>query len=135
MNVELLGLLANHLWQSTLFAAAAGVLTLALRKNRARVRHGVWLAASCKFLVPLSALITLGSHVWPLTPPPIAQSSVFVVANAVGVPFARPATYAPEIPIASRSGDLVQRCFSACELVDLPASQALGLCAGGEFGR
>lgn len=106
MNVELLGLLANHLWQSTLFAAAAGVLILALRKNRAQVRHGVWLAASFKFLVPLSALITLGSHVWPLTPPPIAQSSVLVVANAVGAPFARPATYAPEIPIASRSGDL-----------------------------
>ena len=27
----------NHLWQSTLFAAAAGLLTLALRKNRAPV--------------------------------------------------------------------------------------------------
>jgi len=28
--------LTNHLWQSTLFALAAGLLTLALRKNRAR---------------------------------------------------------------------------------------------------
>ena len=30
--------LANHLWQSTLFAAAAGLLTLALKNNRARLR-------------------------------------------------------------------------------------------------
>jgi hypothetical protein len=28
--------IGNHLWQSTLFAAAAGLLTLALRKNHAR---------------------------------------------------------------------------------------------------
>jgi hypothetical protein len=30
--------LANHLWQSTLFAAVVALLTLALRKNRAHVR-------------------------------------------------------------------------------------------------
>jgi hypothetical protein len=34
-------LVANHLWQSTLFAAVAGLLTLALRKNHARTRHAV----------------------------------------------------------------------------------------------
>ena len=44
--------LANHLWQSTLFAAAAGLLTIALTKNRAAVRYWLWLAASVKFLVP-----------------------------------------------------------------------------------
>jgi hypothetical protein len=33
--------LAKHLWQSTLFAAAAGLLTLAFRKNRAPVRYGL----------------------------------------------------------------------------------------------
>ena len=47
---------ANHIWQSTLFATVAGLLTLALRKNHARVRHGVWLVASCKFLLPFSLL-------------------------------------------------------------------------------
>jgi bla regulator protein BlaR1 len=31
--------IANHLWQSTLFAIVAAVFTLALRKNQARVRH------------------------------------------------------------------------------------------------
>jgi hypothetical protein len=41
--------LANHLWQSTLFAAVAGLLTLTLRKNRAQNRHWLWLAASVIF--------------------------------------------------------------------------------------
>ena len=44
--------ISNHLWQSTMFAVAAGLLTLSLRKQRARVRHAVWLAASLKFLIP-----------------------------------------------------------------------------------
>jgi bla regulator protein BlaR1 len=54
--------LADHLWQSTLFAGMAGLLTLALARNRARVRHGVWLAASIKFLIPVSLLIALGGQ-------------------------------------------------------------------------
>jgi hypothetical protein len=44
--------LANHLWQSTMFAAVAGLLTLALRKNRAQMRYWLWLSASVKFLIP-----------------------------------------------------------------------------------
>ena len=31
--------LFNHLWQSTLFAAAVGLLVLALKKNHAQARH------------------------------------------------------------------------------------------------
>ncbi len=54
--------MANHLWQSTLFAALAALLTLAFKKNQARIRHHLWLAASLKFLVPLSLLIGLGRH-------------------------------------------------------------------------
>ena len=54
--------LANHLWQSTLFAGAAGLLTLALKKNRAQVRYWVWLAASVKFLIPFSLLVSVGSY-------------------------------------------------------------------------
>jgi hypothetical protein len=37
--------LMNHLWQSTVFAAVAGLLTLALRSNRAETRYWVWFAA------------------------------------------------------------------------------------------
>ena len=54
--------IGNHLWQSTLFAAVAGLLTLALRKNQARVRYWLWLVASLKFLVPFSLLTSLGSR-------------------------------------------------------------------------
>ena len=58
--------LGNHLWQSTLFAIAAGLLTLLLRKNQARARYGLWLAASLKFLIPFSWLVGIGSHLpWP----------------------------------------------------------------------
>src|SRR6185437_4423680 len=53
---------ADLLWQSTLFAAAAGLLTLALRKNSARVRYSLWLAASLKFLIPFSLLVAIGSQ-------------------------------------------------------------------------
>ena len=55
--------LANHIWQSTLFASAMGLLTLMLRRNRAAVRYGLWLAASVKFLIPFSLLVAMGSHV------------------------------------------------------------------------
>lgn len=54
--------LANHLWQSTLFVAIAGLLVLALRNNRASVRYWIWFSASVKFLLPFSLLIALGSH-------------------------------------------------------------------------
>lgn len=58
--------IANHLWQSTFVAAIAGVLTLMLRKNRARIRYWIWLTASIKFLVPFSFLIALGGMFpWP----------------------------------------------------------------------
>jgi hypothetical protein len=54
--------MGNHLWHSTLFAITAGLLTLALRKNRARARYWLWLAASVKFLVPFSLLVVVGSR-------------------------------------------------------------------------
>src|SRR5215468_170502 len=54
--------LANHLWQSTFFAAVVAAACFALRKNRARLRYWLWLTASAKFLVPFSLLVGLGSH-------------------------------------------------------------------------
>src|SRR5262249_35854259 len=51
--------LANHLWQSTVFAAAAGLLTLALQKKQARTRYWIWLFGSLKFLVPFSLFIAI----------------------------------------------------------------------------
>jgi len=55
-----LSALANHVWQSTLFASAAWLLALSLGKHHAQPRHWIWLTASVKFLVPFSLLI--GNH-------------------------------------------------------------------------
>src|SRR5438105_9482776 len=79
--------IANHVWQSTLFAGVAGLLTLLLRKNRAETRYSLWLTASAKFLLPCSLLIGMGSHLrW--SSPPIAQPSIFVVTQVISEPFA-----------------------------------------------
>src|SRR5882672_5752737 len=52
----------NHLWQSTVFLIAAGLLTIAFRRNRAQVRYWLWFSASVKFLVPFSLLMNFGSY-------------------------------------------------------------------------
>ena len=52
----------SHLWQSTGFALAAGLMTVAFRANRAQVRYWLWLSASLKFLVPFAVLLNLGSY-------------------------------------------------------------------------
>src|SRR6185437_1751800 len=64
MTSELIG----HLWQSTFFALAAGLLTLAFRKNRASVRYWLWLSGSLKFFIPFALLASLGSSLKPLAP-------------------------------------------------------------------
>src|SRR5215510_11069905 len=51
--------IADHLWQSTLFAVVVCLFTLMLRNNRAAVRHRLWAIASIKFLIPLSVLINV----------------------------------------------------------------------------
>ena len=53
--------LANHLWQSTIFAGTAWLVTILLRKNQAQVRYRIWLVTSVKFLIPFSLLIGLGA--------------------------------------------------------------------------
>ena len=52
----------GHLWQSTIFALAAGLMTIAFRANRAQVRYWLWLSASLKFLVPFALLLNLGNY-------------------------------------------------------------------------
>jgi bla regulator protein blaR1 len=59
----------DHLWQSTLFAFVAWMLTRLLRRHGAHVRYAVWLAASLKFLVPFSLLASLGRQVQPYVDP------------------------------------------------------------------
>jgi bla regulator protein BlaR1 len=93
--------LANHLWQSTLFAGIAALLTLVLRKNAARTRYWLWLAASVKFLVPFSILVMAGSSIGRPTPAPIAPPITFVIEQ-VSQPFAVSA-HAAIVPAAQPS--------------------------------
>jgi bla regulator protein BlaR1 len=79
----------NHLWQSTLFAIAAGLLTLALRKNHARARYWLWLAASLKFLVPFSLLTALGSRLTWSRASAATQGALSFVIEQVSRPFAQ----------------------------------------------
>ena len=53
--------LLDHLWQSTLFCGVVWVIARLCRSNSAALRHGLWLTASLKFLVPFAALYGLGA--------------------------------------------------------------------------
>jgi uncharacterized protein (TIGR03435 family) len=85
-----LAALANHLWQTTLFAALVAVATLAYRRNRASVRHALWLAASIKFLIPFAALATLGAQLAPrvLSLAPRVQPAIAAAIDTASQPFA-----------------------------------------------
>ena len=83
--------MANHLWQSTIFALLAGMATLALRKNQARVRHHLWLAASLKFLVPFSLLMGLGGYLARLNGSSETQPVFYFVMQKVSQPFSEAA--------------------------------------------
>ena len=81
--------LFNHLWQSTLFAGVIAILALALRHNRARLRHGLWLAASVKFLVPFAALAATGGLLeWQHAPAPLRSVVASPGVRDFNAPFA-----------------------------------------------
>ncbi len=83
-----LGLVADHLWQSTLVLAGIAVLVRALSGQRAAVRHALWCAASIKFLVPFSLLVA-GGRLLASGAPPVALPVDFAdYADVIGQPFA-----------------------------------------------
>jgi beta-lactamase regulating signal transducer with metallopeptidase domain len=71
--------IVDHLWQSSLFAAAGWLLARSLRDNGAHLRYWVWFAASIKFLVPFSLLVSLGTI---LAPPLTTRLPVVPVGEA-----------------------------------------------------
>jgi bla regulator protein BlaR1 len=78
----------DHLWQSTLCAAAAALAALALGRAPAHVRYRIWLAASVKFLIPFAALTALGRQfAWRtvaangLADPPSAAATLDLLAQ------------------------------------------------------
>jgi uncharacterized protein (TIGR03435 family) len=85
--MSMLALIGNHLWQSTAFTTMLGLATLGLRKNRAAVRHMLWLAASIKFLLPFSALVALGGLLGLRSPAPLVQRQVTLVIELAAQPF------------------------------------------------
>jgi bla regulator protein BlaR1 len=101
--------LVNHLWQSTLVAALAWLVTMALRRDRAGVRYGVWLAASLKFLVPFSMFTALGER-FGVRPVVVASFMPYqvmldatggaMISRAVRFPSVQPAA----VPLAHRIG-------------------------------
>jgi len=94
-----LNFLVAHLWQSTLCVFVAWLLTLALKNNRASVRYWVWLAASVKFLVPFSLLVSAGSELGSRTLPAREQAQVFSVVEEISRPFLSSAP--TPIPVAT----------------------------------
>ena len=87
--------LGNHLWQSTVFAAAAGLLALILRKNQARIRYWVWLAASVKFLIPFSLLVEIGKRVAWTHAAARTSAEVLIVMEQVSQPFTQAVILSP----------------------------------------
>ncbi|WP_109488100.1 M56 family metallopeptidase [Occallatibacter savannae] len=85
-------ILLNHLWQSTAVALLAFLLTLALRNNAARVRYGIWLLASIKFLLPFQLLSSLGTHL--ARPVSIHDAQLYTIIEE----FTRPVRQAPIAP-------------------------------------
>lgn len=95
--------LANHLWQSTLVAAAAALLALSLHNHRARARYWIWLAASIKFLVPFSLLVALGSHLaWQRHPAETMKPMLYLAIEEISQPFTQSEVRAPALPAASQ---------------------------------
>jgi len=76
--------LANHLWQSTLCAAVIGVICAALRNNTPRTRYWLWFAASVKFLIPFSLLVTAGTR---LEIPAVAHALPAITVEQISTSF------------------------------------------------
>lgn len=94
--------LADHLWQSTLFLFAAGLLTLTLRRQSAATRYILWFAASLKFLVPFSLLVAVGSWIGPHAP--VHQTSGIYFVEQVTQPFTQSISPVhPALVVASSS--------------------------------
>ncbi len=109
----------DHLFESTLFAILMGLLTLCFANNRASVRHGLWFAASVKFLIPFSLIVAAGEFLrWETAPvvrlalawpapavsPDIIPSDLRLPTIFADVPV--PDVIAPVIQYATPSRDL-----------------------------
>jgi hypothetical protein len=59
------GLVFQTIFGSQPFCYSCMVITLSLKKNRARIRYWVWFSVSIKLLIPFSLIVNLGSMLAP----------------------------------------------------------------------
>jgi uncharacterized protein (TIGR03435 family) len=102
----MIGEITNHVWQSTVFAAAVALLVSTFRKNRAEVRYWLWLSASLKFLVPFSLLVDVGIRLWDALPAGktaahAAAPAVSAAVAQIAQPFPETLAYAPAVSHAA----------------------------------
>jgi bla regulator protein blaR1 len=122
--------LGDHLWQSTVFALACAALNVFLRKNHARARYGLWLAASLKFLVPFSVLVSIGSHLaWTRTAAPRTGAGLYFAIEEASRPFTQTMAAAPAISQNDHSTILPRLILSLILILPWPfLLAALWLC-------
>lgn len=91
----MLAAIVNHLWQSTLLAAAIAAVISLLRGERADIRYWLWWAASVKFLVPFSLLTALGGTLAGTAVPSFELAGLPVTLGAVAEPMPSSAARTP----------------------------------------
>jgi uncharacterized protein (TIGR03435 family) len=80
----------RHLLESTLVVVVVWLLTTLLQRSGAGVRYGLWLAASMKFFVPVSALVGLGAALGRIVPARVELGRTFASSAFDSVRFSNP---------------------------------------------
>ena len=93
--------LGDHLWQSTLLALAVAMLAFSLKGKQARVRYWLRLAASLKFLVPFSLLVSVGKHL--ASSSAVTNTQFHFLASEVGQAFAPPIVGLSPVILSTRA--------------------------------
>jgi uncharacterized protein (TIGR03435 family) len=102
--------LLNHVWQSTLVVGVAWLACATLlRQNSPRIRYGIWLTASLKFLIPFAALIEAGRWLAPrpLLSPSQSQQAFDIFTAGSGVLATAPFRPAAPPQAATSSGEIL----------------------------
>jgi uncharacterized protein (TIGR03435 family) len=93
----------NHLWQSTAFAAIVFLAAWLLRHHSPRIRYGLWFAASAKFLIPFSLLVSIGNQVrFPPDTHPLHATTVTAISTYFAPAPARVFSVRPAPNLAGR---------------------------------
>jgi TonB family protein len=87
--------IVNHLWQSTLFAAAIAAVAATLREDGAHARYWLWWAASVKFLLPFSLLTAFGRALQESGAPRIDLADWPAALGVIAEPFPKAARSIP----------------------------------------